>query len=149
MKKCMTLLACKTACILLSVCALSGLTTPMTHAATSTRVRKTSSMNVIEVSGEQELAQQVQRAGIVVALVYLPTCDACKEVLPLYQNLADSNTNAQVTYLEANFYTVPNLVAQLSITSVPTFILYKNGAMIQLVNSADITQLQNALQQNL
>lgn len=149
MKKSVAIFVCKSACVLLSIFALTGLTPPMIHAASGHRLRKTTAMSVIEISDEQGFEQQIQRAGIVVALVYLPTCDACKEILPQYANLANTTTNAPVTYLQANFYTVPSIVTQFSITSVPTFILYKNGVETQVVNSADIAQLQNAIQQNL
>jgi thioredoxin-like negative regulator of GroEL len=153
MKQSIALLACKSACILLSVFTLTGLAAPISHAASSYRTRKTSTQDVFEVSGEQELAQQVQRAGIVVALVYLPTCDACEAVIPQYANVAntetETGTGAPVTYLRVNFYTIPDVVSQFHITSVPTFILYKDGSAIETLNTSDITQLQNVLQQSL
>jgi thioredoxin-like negative regulator of GroEL len=149
MKKSVTLFVCKSACVLLSIIALTGLVTPLSHASSSDRMRKTGTPNIIQISGEQEFAQAVQRAGIVVVLVYLPMCDACEQVLPQYENLANTSSGAPVTYLQADYNTVPDIAAQFGITSVPTFILYKDGVALQKVATTDITQLQNTIQQNL
>jgi thioredoxin-like negative regulator of GroEL len=147
MKKSIAFFVCKYACILLGVFVLTGLAIPISHAAIGSRMRKSSTMNAIQVTGEQQLAQQAQRPGVVVALVYLPTCSACLEAMPQYENMA--NTYSAMTYLQVDINTIPNVVAQLHIVAVPTFILYKNGVVIQTLTTTDLIQLQNAIQQNL
>ena len=149
MKKNSAFLACKSVCIciVLSVFALTGVAAPISHAASSYRMRKTATTDAIEVFAEQDLAQQVRRAGIVVVLVYLPTCSACEEVLPQYKNL--TSTGPAVTYLQANFNSIPDVVTQLNITAVPTFILYKDGREIQTLSTTDMAQLQATIQGNM
>jgi thiol-disulfide isomerase/thioredoxin len=97
--------------------------------------RDVSSSDVNVISSEEEFSRAISDDFSVID-VFADWCHPCKKVAPEFAKLSYSVPNA-------NFYKVDvGLVpAELQVTALPTFLLCKNGQVVDRYIGADIKRL--------
>ena len=71
--------------------------------------------------------ENVIKKGIVLVDYYADWCGPCKMLGPVLEQLAKERSDIQI--VKVNIEKHENIVRKLSIMSVPTLILYKNGEL--------------------
>ncbi|OEH79214.1 thioredoxin-1 [Cyclospora cayetanensis] len=80
--------------------------------------------------------------------VYSAWCGPCNAVIPTVKALADSmdNFSDRCCYLTADAALVPEL-ATPGATSIPKFLLYKNGAVLESITGANAPLLKQKIEE--
>ena len=75
-------------------------------------------------------------------------CGPCKMIGPIFEEVAGELTNAK--FVKANVDECPNLAGKYRVASIPTIMVFKNGAPIEtLVGFMPKDQLKNAIAKHL
>lgn len=84
---------------------------------------------------------------IELSTVYADWCGPCKTIAPLYQQLSTqlSKPNA-VTFAKVNTETQQQIAQAYAISSIPTFIMFRDGKVAEKVQGADPIKLQSLVQ---
>lgn len=76
--------------------------------------------------------KEVIKEGVVLVDFYATWCGPCRMITPIIEELADLvDGKAKISKLDID--QAPNTASELSITSVPTLILFKDGREIKRV----------------
>lgn len=79
--------------------------------------------------------------------VYADWCAPCKAIAPLYQQLSTSLSKPNaVTFAKVNTEKQQQIAQAYTITSIPTFIMFRDGKIVEKVQGADPTKLQSLVQ---
>ena len=91
---------------------------------------------------------EVTSEGIVVVDFFANWCGPCKMIGPIFEEVAGELTNAKFT--KVNVDECPNLAGKYRVASIPTIMVFKNGAPIDtLVGFMPKTQLKEAVEKHL
>ena len=75
-------------------------------------------------------------------------CGPCKLLAPIFEEVAGELTNAK--FVKANVDECPNLAGKYRVASIPTIMVFKDGAPIEtLVGFMPKDQLKNAIAKHL
>ena len=75
-------------------------------------------------------------------------CGPCKMIAPIFEDVAGELTNAK--FVKANVDECPNLAGKYRVASIPTIMVFKDGAPIEtLVGFMPKDQLKNAIAKHL
>ena len=75
-------------------------------------------------------------------------CGPCKMIAPIFEEVAGELTNAK--FVKANVDECPNLAGKYRVASIPTIMVFKDGAPIEtLVGFMPKDQLKNAIAKHL
>lgn len=81
------------------------------------------------------------------SLVYADWCGPCKQIAPYYDQLSQSISEPKaITFVKINTGTQKSLAAEFAVTSIPTFILFRNGAVVEKVKGANLQGLQSLIE---
>lgn len=79
--------------------------------------------------------------------VYADWCGPCKQIAPLYETLSGSLSRPNlVTFVKINNDNQTELARQYSVTGLPTFLVFRDGKVIQKVQGANPVELKNVVQ---
>ena len=94
------------------------------------------------------VSKVVEFDGISVVDFWAEWCGPCKMIGPIYEEVAGELTNAKFT--KVNVDECPNLAGKYRVASIPTIMVFKNGAPIDtLVGFMPKDQLKNAIAKHL
>ena len=99
------------------------------------------SENVREVSDESFDSEVVQSATPVFVDFWAPWCGPCRSVAPIVEELA-SQYQGKVKVAKINVDDSPEVAQKFMVTSIPTFILFKNGAQLSRIDGAPKEKLE-------
>lgn len=74
---------------------------------------------------------------------YAEWCSPCKTIAPKIENLAIQYTN--IKFIKLDIDKLPKFAKDLEIKYVPTFILFDQGHIVNIVNKANIEKVKNML----
>lgn len=82
---------------------------------------------------DQETAE-----GVVLVDMYADWCGPCKMIAPIIEELAEEVTDAKVVKVDMD--ASPEIGARFGVRSIPTFIVLKDGVMVNKVIGANTTK---------
>jgi thioredoxin 1 len=84
---------------------------------------------IIETN-EKNIAELINKEGIVVLDFYANWCQPCKLLLPIIEEISN-DLKEGVTFYKVNVDTNSELPISLGVVSIPTILFYKNGVLIK------------------
>lgn len=85
-------------------------------------------MTVTDISKDNFKEEVLNYKGIVLVDFYAQWCGPCKMISPLINDL--SKEIKTIKFVKINVDESPDLVTQYSIFSIPTFLLFKDGQVV-------------------
>lgn len=102
---------------------------------------------IITLSDEGSYYTITQRPGVVVVDFYASWCGPCNRMHPIIAELAQQFPS--VTFLKVDIDRFKSLARNLSVLSLPTFIVFKNGARVSFragfLSKSDFTKLLRSI----
>ncbi|HEV2601543.1 MAG TPA: thioredoxin domain-containing protein [Candidatus Babeliales bacterium] len=86
------------------------------------------------------------KGKLVVVDFYAPWCGPCKGFTKVFNALSD--TYPAVVFVKVNIDNVPDLAAQYSVSSIPTFNFVKNNAVVCTISGADKKQVEETIKKH-
>ncbi|KAF2786519.1 thioredoxin-domain-containing protein [Melanomma pulvis-pyrius CBS 109.77] len=82
-----------------------------------------------------------------VADFYATWCPPCKQIAPIYNNLSNTHSSPSAfAFVKINVDEQPEISAQYGIQSLPTFLLFKDGKVVQEIKGAFPAVLKKAVE---
>lgn len=102
------------------------------------------------VAGLTEFEQALEDAGegkLVVVDFSATWCGPCKAMAPVFKQLADDFSDC--IFLSVDIDVSQDVAAKMAISSVPTFILFKNGERVEMLRGASQQSLRETIQRQM
>lgn len=86
-------------------------------------------------------------ADSISSLVYADWCGPCKQIAPLYASLSEQISRpGLLTFVKIDNDKNQDLAQEYGVTALPTFLLFRNGQVIQKVQGANPTELKAVIE---
>ncbi|CAH0028661.1 unnamed protein product [Clonostachys rhizophaga] len=96
----------------------------------------------ISISSPEQFNSLLKSSKIVVADFYADWCGPCKQIAPLYEQLAKSLSRPNaVTFVKINSDEQTEISKEYGVSALPTFLVFKNGKLEDTVKGANPQQL--------
>jgi thiol-disulfide isomerase/thioredoxin len=96
-------------------------------------------MSVVEIHSKKEYKKYLSREGLIIVDYSAEWCGPCQKIGPIYQSLAAKYPDA--TFLHIDIDEVPSE----EISSVPTFMFYRDGEKIEEFSGASTHKLTGTI----
>ena len=82
-----------------------------------------------------------------VSIVYADWCGPCQQISPLYESLSQSLSQTNlVTFVKINNDEQTELAQQYRVSGLPTFLIFRDGKVIEKVRGANPSELKSVVQ---
>lgn len=82
-----------------------------------------------------------------IADFYATWCPPCKQIAPIYNNLSNTHSAPSAfAFVKVNVDEQPEISAQYGIQAMPTFLLFKDGKVVQDIKGANPPVLKKAVE---
>ncbi|EGR51266.1 uncharacterized protein TRIREDRAFT_75568 [Trichoderma reesei QM6a] len=103
--------------------------------------------SLVQVTSKQQFDDLLSSSRIVVADFYADWCGPCKQIAPLYASLAEQISRpGLLTFVKIDSDKNQDLAKEYSVSALPTFLLFRNGKVIQKVQGANPTELKAVIE---
>ncbi|KAL7629611.1 Thioredoxin-like protein 1 [Parahypoxylon ruwenzoriense] len=106
-------------------------------------------VRTLEIHSAEQFSNLLKSSRIVVADFYANWCGPCKQIAPVYEELANSLSKPKIaTFVKVNVEAegAKPLAAEFAVTALPTFIIFRDGKVADKIKGADPVQLESILQ---
>lgn len=93
-------------------------------------------MSVISIDSKAAWASALARYKFIVVDFYADWCGPCKAVAPRVEALASEYPD--MAFVKVNVDELEEIATEYEVASLPTFLLIKNGTMVDRCGAADI-----------
>ncbi|KAH9902098.1 putative thioredoxin [Xylariomycetidae sp. FL2044] len=103
----------------------------------------------IEIQSAEQFGNLLGSSRIVVADFYANWCAPCKQIAPYYQNLSANLSRPNLaTFVKVNIESEGGkpIASEYAVTHLPTFIVFRNGSVMDKIKGADPQKLQSVLE---
>jgi thioredoxin 1 len=101
--------------------------------------------NALEVNEDNFDAEVLQASEPVLADFWAPWCGPCRLIAPMIDEIAEENAGS-VKVVKINIDDSPSLATKHNVSSIPTLIVFNNGAAVnQWVGAQPKQELQEEL----
>lgn len=108
-----------------------------------------SSDNLFDVSSVEEFEKILESAAaegkLVVVDFYAEWCMPCKIIAPVYVEMSESERFAEAVFVKVDIEVVPAIAEKYEITSMPTFVFIKEGAVVNRFSGASVEKLADTI----
>ncbi|EQB52415.1 thioredoxin [Colletotrichum gloeosporioides Cg-14] len=103
-------------------------------------------MSTVHIKSPAEFQKLLSSSRIVVADFYADWCGPCKAIAPLYEQLSSSLSRKDVvTFVKIDVEAQKDIASTYNVTSLPTFMVFREGKAIEKVQGADPRKLQEVV----
>ncbi|PTB67159.1 DUF1000-domain-containing protein [Trichoderma citrinoviride] len=103
--------------------------------------------SLIHITSKQQFDDLLSTSRIVVADFYADWCGPCKQIAPLYASLAEQISRpGLLTFVKIDNDKNQDLAQEYNVSALPTFLLFRNGKVIQKVQGANPTELKTVIE---
>ncbi|RDL36681.1 uncharacterized protein BP5553_06033 [Venustampulla echinocandica] len=97
----------------------------------------------VQIASPAQFSGLLKSSKIVVADFYADWCGPCKAIAPIYEQLsAQLSRPNHITFVKVNVDTQKEVAASYNVTAMPTFMIFKQGTVVEKVTGADPQKLQ-------
>ncbi|KAI0125839.1 PITH domain-containing protein [Xylariales sp. AK1849] len=103
----------------------------------------------VEIRSPEQFSELLSKSRVVVADFYASWCGPCKQIAPFFEQLSQSLSRPNIaTFVKVNTEGERSKeVAQAyAVTSLPTFIIFRNGKVVDKVKGADPSRLKSIVE---
>ncbi|KAL6403134.1 Thioredoxin-like protein-like protein [Ilyonectria robusta] len=105
------------------------------------------STSLVLITSKEQFNSLLKSSRIVVADFYADWCGPCKAIAPIYETLAKSLSRPNaVTFVKINSDNQQDISKEYGITALPTFLVFRDGKVIDKVQGADQHKLRAVIQ---
>jgi thioredoxin len=105
------------------------------------------SQKLVVISSKGQFDSLLKSSRIVVADFYADWCGPCKQIAPIYEGLAEALSRENlVTFVKVNSDNQTELSQEYSVSALPTFLVFRDGKVIDKVQGADPQKLKAVVQ---
>ncbi|AMD18662.1 HBL240Wp [Eremothecium sinecaudum] len=101
---------------------------------------------VTQITSESEYSDAVSKDALVVVDFFATWCGPCKMIAPMIEKF-DTNY-ADVLFYKVDVDALPEVAQKESITSMPTFLFYKSGKLLDKVTGANPAKVKQLIEEN-
>ncbi len=101
-----------------------------------------------EITSTNQFTSIVSSTPYVIVDFFADWCGPCKQIAPVFNSLSNKTEYSKVKFIKVNVDTVSQISQLCKVSSLPTFITFKNGQLHNRVTGANennITTLLNSL----
>jgi thioredoxin len=101
---------------------------------------------IVEIQSTSQFSTLLANSTIVVADFYADWCGPCKQIAPIYSELAEhlSKPN-KITFTKINTDNQQELARSYGVTAMPTFMIFKNARVTDTIQGANPPRLSAAV----
>ncbi|KAI4867575.1 DUF1000-domain-containing protein [Hypoxylon rubiginosum] len=103
----------------------------------------------IEIQSAEQFGELLKNSRIVVADFYANWCGPCKQIAPIYEQLSRSLSRPKIaTFVKVNTEAegAKAVATEYAVTHLPTFIVFRDGSVVEKVKGANPKQLQSIVE---
>lgn len=93
-------------------------------------------MTVISLNKDIFQKEVLEYKGVVLVDFYAVWCGPCKIIAPIIDQLSEEKYNVDIKFIKINVDENQELARQYNIFSIPAFIFFKNGKLIDQFSGA-------------
>ncbi|EQL31658.1 hypothetical protein BDFG_06010 [Blastomyces dermatitidis ATCC 26199] len=102
---------------------------------------------LVNISSKAQLSELLSSSSIVIADFYANWCGPCKVIAPLFEKLANQFTRPKISFVKIDVDANQDVAAAYGVTTMPTFIIFKNGAVAHSIRGANPQLLTSKIQE--
>ena len=92
---------------------------------------------------EIDSVSEIPSIGISIVDFFAPWCGPCKTIAPSFLRLAEQFP--EVSFFKVNVDEADDFATEFSITSLPTFLFFKNGKVVHKIEGANLRDVVSKL----
>ncbi|KAI3316777.1 DUF1000-domain-containing protein [Xylariaceae sp. AK1471] len=103
----------------------------------------------IEIQSAEQFSKVLKESRLVVADFYANWCAPCKQIAPFYEQLSQSISKPKIiTFVKINTEAegAKSVAAEFAVTALPTFILFRDGVVVEKVKGANPQGLRSLIE---
>lgn len=86
-------------------------------------------------SSELKLEDLINQAKTVVVVISTSWCGPCKGMVPILEGLSNELSDTKIFKVDVS-ENIPQFVINMGIRAVPTFLIFRNGAQVNMASGA-------------
>jgi len=103
--------------------------------------------STVHVGSAGQFRTMLSSSSIVVTDFYADWCGPCKAIAPVFEQLSKKHSKPKsVTFAKVNVDSQQEIARQYGVSAMPTFLIFRNGSVIQTIRGADQRQLSQAVE---
>ncbi|TVY24996.1 Thioredoxin-like protein [Lachnellula hyalina] len=100
----------------------------------------------LQIASPAQFSALLKSSRIVVTDFYADWCGPCKAIAPIYEQLsAQLSRPNQISFTKVNVDTQKEIASKYAVTAMPTFMIFKQGEVMEKVQGADPRKLQDVV----
>ncbi|KAI8632511.1 DUF1000-domain-containing protein [Xylariaceae sp. FL1651] len=103
----------------------------------------------IEITSTEQFSTLLKESRLVVADFYANWCAPCRQIAPFYEQLSQTIAKPKfITFVKVNTEAegAKDVAAEFAVTTLPTFILFRDGAVVEKVKGANPQGLRSLIE---
>lgn len=99
----------------------------------------------VEIASLQQLRALINSPKVTVVDFYATWCGPCKAVAPQYEQMSRYYDSSKVSFCKVDVDRCQDCAAAFHVTAMPTFIVFRNGEVVESIRGANMQRLQQVV----
>ncbi|KAI8901639.1 hypothetical protein BC833DRAFT_576684 [Globomyces pollinis-pini] len=95
------------------------------------------------VETPEQFSDIISSNALVIVDFHATWCGPCKMIAPKYEKFSQTYTN--MTFIKVDVDEVPEVAQTNEIRAMPTFLIFKDGSMVEEIVGADPVKIETAI----